>query len=899
MAQNKQASLRTSRIVVGIVVVTILLAVVAIVRFTVKPTYIDNLEVTNLTDRHASIIWTTNRFVQSTIEIEKGNSQPGQGTITKIRESCHAGCTAHQLNIPDLESGTEYIIRIKTGLFRKTTDEITIHMPNVTEPSSSPIFVYGRVFNELGEIEENGILVAQIIYEDGSKSNRVSTLLNENSGYSLDISGLVPAGGIAENDYKILLEAISNVDSDELLITLDNAQPAPDMLLLAGVGSLEQFEELANLDFISQIFAKDLFEEEVRYEEKKESSEGELENSLPIENPELSEPGDERESQEPESDDKKDEKKEATCGKTCVTSSICLRKEGVFIDNSCPKKSHVCCDIPEENLPKAPKQEVRGILSCVNDKSLESCDDSMNKCRTLKECPFGCENLGKSSARCIPYDERKEDIMQETEIVIDELSGYYRSVGESEYCALWKTPMSIHQGYGEGTTTHARAMACVVDVTPTEKDNNRDLSYWRETAVSCKQETAANLGNSFFLCQEDGSCLRFSHMTEASGCDPSSSFTTGASGMACQGDECEKWVHLHASIYYPTGEESKKVAMAGASECDTYNICRYVGCWKKEDDQTCEEARPPGIGIILEDNNPLRNFRFTPWRLISKAYAEEISEQVPESNSRNLASRNSSIVTIDQYLNTKKSYTPGEYEVRTADGRQQMVSMQRDSIPMYYDDANRNGQHDSDERILTEEEVGKGNITFNKVLEYLYLDLQSGWNLVAFPYEMGGEKTSKIRKASELLQFIESQGYKATHLSSYRNGVFESYTVRINQGGEEVVFGEDFELKPGEGYFLKSFSQGTVKLTGNKSEMPVELELRDGWNLVGYLSDDGQEITAAELPDIINNSDMSVDVISRWRDGRYNSFIIRDGKTYGYDFVIDESKGYFVRAYKR
>jgi len=215
----------------------------------------------------------------------------------------------------------------------------------------------------------------------------------------------------------------------------------------------------------------------------------------------------------------------------------------------------------------------------------------------------------------------------------------------------------------------------------------------------------------------------------------------------------------------------------------------------------------------------------------------------------------------------------------------------------FFDDVNNDGAFDnSDSQVVL---IGIP-ISIEPVSRSVVYDLSSGWNLLSVPVNIPDFT------ASDLLSEIASQGGYATTVATYETGRWKSYKVR----GDKVFSTEDFAIEPGKGYMVKVLSQTMVSLAGVPLEQSAEVDINSGWNLVGFapgVDSEGNEVwnhmdpdasdgwDSGEVLEVLSGDGIDADMISEWKNGRYNNYIVRDGTAYGYEYGVVSVKGYFVR----
>ncbi|MEI6462130.1 MAG: fibronectin type III domain-containing protein [bacterium] len=226
-------------------------------------------------------------------------------------------------------------------------------------------------------------------------------------------------------------------------------------------------------------------------------------------------------------------------------------------------------------------------------------------------------------------------------------------------------------------------------------------------------------------------------------------------------------------------------------------------------------------------------------------------------------------------INSISGYNLTNKEVKVIDSNNLKIN--------FFEDLNGDGIKQDNEPFITT----PLDVKIEKVSDTTIWDLKVGWNLISFNLV-----SSSIKTAKNLLDEITNQGGYATHVATYRNGKWVMYSQRAG-----IVLGQDYNLVPGEGYFVRVHQAVTLKLDGKKIEKQNPVYVSTGWNLLGFRTDANKK--ASVLLDGINKTDgVTVDTVTKYSDGRYGNLVKDSGTVYGQDFVIDETSGYFVRATK-
>ncbi len=244
----------------------------------------------------------------------------------------------------------------------------------------------------------------------------------------------------------------------------------------------------------------------------------------------------------------------------------------------------------------------------------------------------------------------------------------------------------------------------------------------------------------------------------------------------------------------------------------------------------------------------------------------------------------------------KDNLDPGVYNIKGKKITTKTLNIRNSGPIRLFYDKNENGKRDPGEKYLTDKQAKKITYSVSKVSEVTNYSLSVGWNTMSFPTLMQGDNTSNIESASQLLGELNKQGAKVTHITTYRNGKFYIYTQRSDNSGKTISFNPDFNLVPGEGYFIKNYKDSVISLRGREYKGSVPLVMNNGWNLVGIYNQNKENYTAFEVLKQIQSNNIKGDILSRWESGRYKNLIYEDNKTFGADFKVYRNRGYWIRV---
>lgn len=196
-------------------------------------------------------------------------------------------------------------------------------------------------------------------------------------------------------------------------------------------------------------------------------------------------------------------------------------------------------------------------------------------------------------------------------------------------------------------------------------------------------------------------------------------------------------------------------------------------------------------------------------------------------------------------------------------------------------DSNGNGIKDAGEEEMTD----VSQLQLRKESEVAQYNLAAGWNAISLPLV----SNQGIDTASELITLLNNQGADIKHIAKYTDSGFQMYTRREG----DVTYSNDFNLIPGQGYFILNYQPSVVEITGNKFNESVPFRVRNGWNLVGVYTNE-QPYTAEEMINEMTAKGISSTTVSRYSSGIYSSVVYEDNVLFGNDFNLYERQAYFV-----
>ncbi len=242
----------------GILVVALITGVV--IYLTEKTVDIEEVRVTNITGTSATVTWVTEEAVRgSVIYSEKDKWVPVIENIGKKRayddrdtEEVEYGeyelkkweeYYVHHVTLRNLEPNSKYYYRISTGMKSIEYDYPALETVDVADELNSPYPVYGRILDVQGNYLGDSIILLELEGVDTEneelgvkKSQVLSTVSNESSGWSIDIANtwtedfenIVDLSEYFSVNLDIYTEGVRN---EVIGISSDELQPIDDVII--------------------------------------------------------------------------------------------------------------------------------------------------------------------------------------------------------------------------------------------------------------------------------------------------------------------------------------------------------------------------------------------------------------------------------------------------------------------------------------------------------------------------------------------------------------------------------------------------------------------------------------------------------------------------------------------
>jgi len=206
-----------------------------------------------------------------------------------------------------------------------------------------------------------------------------------------------------------------------------------------------------------------------------------------------------------------------------------------------------------------------------------------------------------------------------------------------------------------------------------------------------------------------------------------------------------------------------------------------------------------------------------------------------------------------------------------------------------FTDTNGNGLKDATEEYFTD----YSQITLSKEASVKTFKLSAGWNLINIPMT-DTRANDPIRTVDDLIDSWNGQGAKITRVAKYSGNQFISFAKR--ESG--VPYGTAFDLIPGEALFvLNGSSNANVSFSGNTFPEGVQLNVTNGWNLVGVVGRDGAPALNSEaVLRRMGGQSIQADTVSQFENGTYQSVVLENDTLFGNNFNVVDTRGYFIKV---
>lgn len=909
--------------------------------------------ITNLTATSASITWTTNTKVDAEVVLSKTNDfksgfisgfvnstdsknyfddrdiEQVELGVYELKNSGQIERNTHHITLRDLEPETEYFVAIKhKGFIKEGSIKSFITDSIENQELSQPDPIYGTVYNSEGEEIIDAISIVFLESDEGN-IGPISTTVNNSGAFSLDVASLKTGDDYEDsNNEKYELVFIWS-EYGELMRRVDTnfdqpiGQPGRQgELLMYGRKAEEETVEANRL--MSIVYA---------------GKDAPGCGSIGVEDDEYGECCDTGLAREVR------RCKANGSGVFYYKVGDCVHDAAhctVEMDSSCNENGIRDCSMYSKDncelgvdcgnsvCPSCTEVEGNGIPEhCSNDQFDEGLEEKFN-------CGGGCPYTGECAGNQSIAAENSDVCPASGCVGASETGG----VGDADTGVDF---ISNNQAESEGSV-QIEAQSPVIDGKKTRVTaNNYVYNQFCVYTGNNRYENitqAPNGGTS----HTGGTALNYNAIDIGMDMGTRISTNGGSCGASCSsvGYGClmqvrnNNSIEIFAHLNYKTGEKTNICTQSGIcsdvcnpNTCTTQNVCSdprsgntgdsygshlHYGVKAYVDGKLVDPCDSYPGGCIrcvngcdfckpLEAPVPvIQNKLEGGISLTSRAQVvdyEEIDFSKDFENGVPDGTKDGQILLTEEFkmkIEDRESIDSGVYLV-TTDGRDREVTISDDDTPVvYFEDLNGNNVRDDGERLLSPVETEDLVLEVNKIAEATGYYLSEGWNLISLPSIMEDEDTSQVRKASELIKNFNDQGAKVTHVTTFRSGAFVIYSVRENNAGSLIQFGEDFNIIPGEGYFIKNYDPANITLKGKTIKGGLELLLHPGWNLVGVYNEDIKSYKSFDILEQMNASNIPATVLSKWGNGQHENVILKDDIGYGFEFELFRREGYWVRV---
>ena len=159
--------------------------------------------------------------------------------------------------------------------------------------------------------------------------------------------------------------------------------------------------------------------------------------------------------------------------------------------------------------------------------------------------------------------------------------------------------------------------------------------------------------------------------------------------------------------------------------------------------------------------------------------------------------------------------------------------------------------------------------------------LLEGWNLISLAVSppAGGEPM----RAMDLVTEINKQGGLAVAVSQWQNSAWQTYLAGLEKN--------NFLIEPGQAYFVENLSAVEVIFTGQPISEPLTLNLRPGWNAVGF-----PQVSEVYSAETLLDQSPSLETAGFFESGLWLAANKKDEEFFGINFPLLPGLGYFLKA---
>ncbi|HBQ50610.1 hypothetical protein A3B42_01900 [Candidatus Daviesbacteria bacterium RIFCSPLOWO2_01_FULL_38_10] len=173
-------------------IVIALILLIDLVIFIEPTSKLSNVLISNLTDKQATVSWTTDKTTRGTILISDNNRFPPvvifAQKANKYEESSalQGFLSVHSITLTDLKPNTLYNYRIYQGI--RAVYQDNFQTGPTLDQILTPHPVYGKVKDTKSNPVTGAIIYLQLFSPEGTQSALLSTLSNREGGWSIDLA---------------------------------------------------------------------------------------------------------------------------------------------------------------------------------------------------------------------------------------------------------------------------------------------------------------------------------------------------------------------------------------------------------------------------------------------------------------------------------------------------------------------------------------------------------------------------------------------------------------------------------------------------------------------------------------------------------------------------------------
>ncbi|MCK9368750.1 fibronectin type III domain-containing protein [Candidatus Dojkabacteria bacterium] len=880
----------------------------------------------------------------------------GSGSIESVKVTKFGNYYTHHVTIANLNPNTQYYFRIGNGVktwnvssVDKTINEFDFPVAEAfsfktfDDPANltSPNPAYGRLTtlekDKDGLLTDNSatdaiVFIKAMKFDGSNGSNLLSSVTNNDGGWTVDKSNLRDSLGKIDNSYEDGVDKLEmsvqfvNLDSKEkreLIWGIDD-NPTSDILGYSDENikeswvqkNIKQIKEKINHVFsLTNLFEKSIYAATsqkicIDYQNcgckgkpacglsgptyscgDRQCNDGETHATCPGDcaAPATTQPPANTSENDATSDDTETSTSEEKCRDTtrysgnCNVGAQCYCKNSagnnVPVDGDC--RPALCAsaangdDITYDDSGNYVPRVQTGNSTCNGHPCL--CEPSDYKTP-------GCEK--KSS----PQTKVEEKSSEETE------KGTSAIISGSTACS-GVAPVKTRRIDNE---RFVRKVACVNGKWETTNWVNETGNYCSDDALNPHQDSEDYVTNVSNCCLPGYRCNKYgvwkdSGIWTSHGCDVDNGYDYNYETKKCERLSVVSYINsVVNNLVCAVDEPFKLLSSLGNTICLTEEEAKALNSSNTSDKDICIELTDSNNMRVWVKESTLNSYM--PYTIIPNIANSEtctgnaLGESIPV-----LGVSTTSSDYINYYIE------PGLYSITSNDDKYVYSVTSKDPTVLYID---RNGtkgyQKPADITNVKDTEdllinIKAKDIKIEKISKGYDLNLSQGYNIVSFNTFLTTD-TKKPLMASDLFKYANvSENNRVLYISYFDGGKWVP-GLRLNTITNEIL-GNDFPLTFGRGYVIKTAKDFKITLPAMAIKESIPVAFSAGWNLIG-VNGYTKKFTASSLINSINEiSQLTADNVTWWptSKGKYEGFQKSEGVEYGFDYPISSTLGYFVR----